>query len=149
MNLKEKVQKDIKEARKNKQTVVLEALRLFFAAIKNKEIEKKEELDNKVLISLLKKQIKIYEETSSQFVDAGRKEEAEKELTKLELLKEYLPTSLSREEVARIVSQVIVGKKMKGIEDQGLVIQEVQKRIQGNADNVLVVQVVREQLQQL
>lgn len=150
MNLKEKVQKDIKQSLKDKKILELETLRLFFSSMKNLEIEKRtKDLENKDLLDLLKKQIKIYQESSAQLVDAGRREEAEIEITKLEFLKEYLPKELSKERLSILISQVILEKKAKSLKDLGAIIHEVQKKVEGRVDNVLIVQMIKEQLQQI
>lgn len=148
MNLKEKIQASIKQALKDKKQQELDTLRILFAAIKNREIEKKiDQLNEMELLSLLQKQIKMIQETATQLVQAGRKEDAEKELTKVEVLKAYLPPAIDEDELKSIVSMVIESKKATSVKDQGLVIKEVQSRVKGGADNVLIVKLVREQLQ--
>lgn len=150
MSLKEKVQEDIKLALKNKNQEDLEALRLLSASIKNEEIKKNKDLLSEMdLLSLLKKQIKMYEETAAQAVEASRKEVAEKELNKVEFLKKYLPPAISEEELLRIVKEIIKTKNPTSLKEQGLIIKEVQNKVKGGADNVLIAKLVREQLQQL
>ena len=150
LSLRETIQADIKEALKNKRVKKLEALRLLFSAIKNLEIKKKvAALEDKGVFSVVKRQIKQYEEAAGQFADAERPKDAEMELSKLEFLKKYLPPQLSQEELSIMVSEVIVSLKAKGLSDQGPVIKEVQKKTQGAADNVLVADLVRKQLQQI
>lgn len=150
MNLKEKVQSDMKQALKKKQSVRLEALRFLFSSIRNAEIEKKgENLTEDDVLAVLRKQIKMYQESIEQCMQAKQSDKAEKELIKLEFLKEYLPPPISEKELFNLISKVIVSMKVKGLEDQGLVIKEVQKRTGGSVDNVRIVQVVRECLQQI
>ena len=150
MGLKEKVQSDIKEALKNNQSSKLEALRLFFSAIKNAEIEKRPKpLEESDLLALLRKQIKIYTEIIEQYADAKKPEKAEVELMKLKFLQEYLPPAPSEKELLRMVDDVILSIKARGPEDQGLVIKEVRKKTGGSADNVQIVRIVRERLQQI
>ena len=150
MSLKEKVQSDIKDALKKNQTPKLEALRLFFSAIKNAEIEKRPKpLEESDLFALLRKQIKIYTEIIEQYADAGQSEKAEVELMKLKFLQEYLPPAPSEKELLRMVDDVILSIKARGPEDQGLVIKEVRKKAGGSADNVQIVRIVRERLQQI
>ena len=150
MGLKETIQSDMKTALKNKQSARLEALRFLFSAVKNAEIQKKpENLTEEDLTALLKKQVKIYEEAITQYVEAKQSNKAEEELIKLEFLKEYLPPPIKGEELSKLVSEAILDIKAKGLSDQGLVIKEVRKRTKGAVDNVEMVRIVRENLKNL
>ena len=149
MSLKNKIQADIKEALKEGQKEKLEALRLFQSKIKNAEIEKKtDKLETAALNALLKTHLKQYDEAVRDYVQAGKSEQAEKELLKMEYLKAYLPPPIDDKELSSIISEIIVSKKPKGLEDQGLIIKEVQQQTQGRADNVKIVHLVRQQLKQ-
>ena len=150
MGMKETIQSDLKEALKNGQKEKLEALRLLISAIKNLEIQNnKEPLTNSKILDVINKQIKQYQEEVQQLAEAGRTKDAEIELSKMAYLKAYLPPQLSSEELALIVSEVILSLKASGLSDQGPVIREVQQKVNGRADNVKVAQVVRKQLQRL
>ena len=150
MGMKETIQSDLKEALKSGQKEKLEALRLLISAIKNLEIQNnKEPLTNSKILDVINKQIKQYQEEVQQLAEAGRTKDAEIELSKMAYLKAYLPPQLSSEELALIVSEVILSLKASGLSDQGLVIREVQQKVNGRADNVKVAQVVRKQLQRL
>ena len=150
MNLKDQISEDIKTALKQKEETQLQALRLLYAEIKNLEIKKKpDSLTDSDIIALIKRQVKQYKEVIQELVQAGRSNEAEEELTKLEHLKKYLPPELTSEELVQIVNESILNTKAEGLKDQGLVIKEVQKKVQGRADNVQIAQIVREKLQQL
>ena len=150
MSLSAQIQSDMKEALKNKQPERLEALRLLVSAVNNLKIQRQgKPLEDADFVRLIQKQVKVYQDIVQQYVSAGRKDEGEKEIIKMEWIKEYLPPPMTKEQLAKLVSEVIVAIKAKGIEDQGLVIKEVRKKTGGSVDNVQMVHIVREHLQQL
>ena len=150
MSVKNQILIDLKEALKTRDDIKLRALRLIQAEIKNLEIRKKPNaLEEKDIIALIKKQLKQYKEIVEELVIAGRSQEAEEELSQAECLKKYLPPELSEEELNQIIKDSIFAAEAKGLDDQGLVIKEVQKKVEGRADNVLIVQLVRKHLQSL
>ena len=150
MKIREQIQSDMKEALKKKQEERLSALRLLQSAIKEKEIQQKPSaLTEKDVFSLLRKQIKQYEEVVQELTNANRTDNLEAEITKIQYLKEYLPPALTKEEVTNIIQTAITELGAKSIKDQGIVIKAVQQKTNGMVDNVQVVQIVREKLQQL
>lgn len=150
MSLKDKISEDIKTALKQKKETELKALRLLLSEIKNIEIKKKPNpLKEEDITAAIQKQVKQYKEVIQELVQAKRSKTAEEELTKLECIKQYLPPALSKTELTVIVNESILSTKAGGMEDQGLVIKEVQKRVKGRVDNVQIAQMVREMLQQV
>ena len=153
MSIADQIQAFFKEALKSKDSLKLEAVRLLISEIKNLEIQKKGKKDSVVkdldVVKVIQKQLKQYKETVQQFVDSGRAGEAEEDLSKMEILKSFLPQSVTDEQLSIIVSEAIVQLKAKGIKDQGIVIREVQSKTMGAVDGVKIVDVVRKQLSQL
>ena len=132
---------------KNKEASTLQALKLVYADCKNKEIELKAILDDAQIISLLKKQVKQYEESIEQYEKAGRLDGAQEQKQRLELIKSYLPKALSKEELKSLVDKTIEDLKATSMKEMGSVIKAVQSRAAGSADNRLLAELVRERLQ--
>ena len=150
MSVKDKISEDIKTALKQKEENKLKALKLLLSEIKNFEIKKKPDtLKDEDIMALIQKQVKQYKEAIQELTQANRSKTAEEELIKLEYIKKYLPPALSKKELSVIVNESILSTKAMGLEDQGLVIKDVQKRVKGRADNVQIAQIVREMLQQV
>ena len=148
-SLRDRILADMKTAMKNKETSTLQALKLVYADCKNKEIELKATLDDVQMISLLKKQVKQYEESIEQYEKGGRLDGAREQKQRLELIKSYLPKALSKEELKSLVDKTIEDLKATSIKEMGSVIKAVQSRTAGSADNRLLAELVRERLQVL
>ena len=146
-SLKDRIMADMKTAMKNKEASALQALKLVYADCKNKEIELKADLDDAQMISLLKKQVKQYEESIAQYEKGGRPEGALEQKKRMELIKSYLPKTLSKEELQSLVDQTIKELKATSMKEMGSVIKAVQSRTAGSADNRLLAELVRERLQ--
>ncbi len=146
-SLKDRIVADMKWAMKSKQASTLQALKLVYAECRNKEIELKTDLDNVQMVSILKKQVKQYEESIEQYERAGRLNSAQEQAGRLKLIKSYLPKALSAEELKVLVGEVIADLKATSIKEMGLVIKTVQSRTEGSADNRQLVALVKERLQ--
>ena len=138
---------DMKSAMKSKEQSRLQALKLVYAECKNQEIELQKELTDTQILSVLKKQIKHYEESIEQFKQAGRSEDAKDQEQRKEIIYAYLPEPLSQEELKKIVDQVIVELKADSIKHIGGVIKAVQSKTAGRVDNRSLVELVKERLQ--
>ena len=146
-SLKDRIMADMKSAMKNKETSALQALELVYADCKNKEIELKADLNDAQVSSLLKKQVKQYEESIAQYEKGGRPEGVLEQKKRMELIKSYLPKALSKEELQSLVDQTIKELKATSVKEMGSVIKAVQSRTAGSADNRLLAELVRERLQ--
>lgn len=146
-SLRDRILADMKSAMKNKETSHLQALKLVYADCKNKEIELKAALDDAQVMSLLKKQVKQYEESIEQYEKGGRLEGAQEQRKRMELIKSYLPKALSKEELQGLVDKTITDLKATSVKEIGSVIKAVQSRAAGSADNRLLAELVRERLQ--
>jgi len=146
-SLKNKIIADMKSAMKNKDQVRLQALKLVYAECKNQEIELQKDLTDIQVISILKKQIKQYEESIAQFRQAGRSEDAEVQEQRKNMIHAYLPKPLSMEELQKIVNEVIVELKAVSIKHMSKVIKAVQSKTAGRVDNKNLVELIKERLQ--
>lgn len=150
LSLKDRILTDMKSARKEKNTALLQTLKLVYADCRNKEIEQKtSHLEDSQMIVLLKKQVKQYEESIAQCEKAERMENAREQRERLRFIQSYLPRALSKEELETLVKETILHLKATSIKDMGLVIKTAQSRAEGFTDNRLLAELVRERLQAL
>jgi uncharacterized protein YqeY len=146
MDLKQRLQEDLKGAMRAKDQVRLRTLRLALAAIKNREIEVRGELSDADVAAILQREAKQRRETLDELEQVDRPELAASEQAELEILTEYLPKQLGREEIADLVRQVIADLNAEGPRQMGLVMRTMMAQLKGQADGKLVSQVVRELL---
>lgn len=146
MNLKEKIDNDLKDALKGNDTLKLSVLRLIKTAIKNLEIEKRKELSEEDLIQVIEKQAKQRRDSIDQYEKAGRNDLADKEKNELAIIDEYLPEKLTQEEVENAISKIIATLSEEEKKNTGRVMGACMKELKGKADPSLVSKVIREKL---
>ena len=146
MSLKDQLTADMKEAMKAKQTERLGTIRQLRGAIKNKEIEVQQDLDDDAIISVISTLVKQRREAAQMYVDNDRPELAAKEEVEMAVLQDYLPAQLGEDEVKAIVVAVIAEVGATSMKDMGKVMPQVMAKTKGAADGKLVNQLVREQL---
>lgn len=146
MDLKQRLQDDLKRAMREKDQVRLRTLRLALAEIKNKEIEVRGELSDADVAAILQREAKQRRETLDELKQVHRPELAASEQAELEILSEYLPKQLGREEITDLARQVIADLSAEGPRQMGLVMRTMMAQLKGQADGKLVSQVVRELL---
>jgi len=146
MSLKDQIMDDFKKAMKNREKERLNTLKMMKSDIRNKEIEKGEELSDADIRSILSKQAKNHEDSIEQYQDGGREDLAEKEERELEIIREYLPEPLSSEELRTLVEETIEDIGASDMSDMGDVMDEIMPQVRGRADGGQVNQLVREML---
>ena len=132
--LKAKILDDVKLAMKAREQVRLNALRLLTAAIKQREVDERIELDDSAVLGLIEKLIKQRKEAAAQFDAGGRPESAEAERFEIKILSEYLPVQMSESEVAQVVADVVKEVGAAGPQDMGKVMAVLKPRLAGKAD---------------
>ncbi|ABX31690.1 conserved hypothetical protein [Petrotoga mobilis SJ95] len=132
--LKDVLNKDLKKYMKEKNTLALNAVRSIISEIKNKEVEKAAELTEEEIVQLIRKQIKMREDSIEQFERADRNDLAEKERKEAEILQGYLPEQLSDEELRKIIEETITEVNATSKKDFGKVMKLVIQKVQGRAD---------------
>lgn len=148
MGLRDQISTDIKEAMRAKESMKLNALRMVQSAFKNREIElRPEPMSEDEHIAILKKLVKQRKESIEQYAAAKRQDLVDGETAELKLLETYLPAQLSREQVEKVVGEVMAALKATSVKDMGAVMKEVQARTAGSADNKMVSEVVKRSLQ--
>lgn len=146
MSLKDQLMQDMKEAMKARQTDRLGTIRQLRSAIKNKEIELRQDLDDNAILGVIGTAVKQRREAAQMYKDNDRLELAAKEETELAILQGYLPAQLSEEDVRAIVVAVITECGASSMKDMGKVMPQVMSRTKGSADGKMVNQLVRELL---
>ncbi len=119
-------------------------LRLLLASIKNREIEKKEALDEEEILAEIASAAKRRKESLEAFREGERQDLVEKEEAELVILEEYLPEQMPEEEVRRTVQDVVDEVGAESPSDLGKVMKELMPRLKGKADGKMVNQIVRE-----
>ncbi len=146
MNIIEKLDSDLKEALKSKDSLRLSVIRMLKASFKNKEIEKMQKLTDDDIISVLQSQSKQRKESIRQFTLAGRMDLAEKEQREFEIILQYLPKQLSDKEIDEIIISSLKEASITSLKDIGLAMKIIMPKIKGSADGKYVNQRVRELL---
>lgn len=143
MNLKEKIESDFIECYKQRDEERVSVLRMLKSAVKNAEIEAKSELSDEAIIKVLQREIKLRDQSASEFRKGNRPELAEKEEQESKIIKAYLPEQLDDAALAEIVKATIIETGASGPSDFGKVIQEVIKKSAGKADGSRISNLVR------
>ncbi|MBX2987884.1 MAG: GatB/YqeY domain-containing protein [Bdellovibrionaceae bacterium] len=147
MELRDQLMTDVKNAMKEKDSLKLNTLRFLQAAIKNREIEMRPNpINSDEIMGVIKKLVKQRKESIEQYQNGGRQDLADQENAELKILEAYLPAQLGRDQVEKIVAEVIAALGAKTVKDMGPVMKEVQARTAGAADNKMVSEVVRGKL---
>ena len=147
--LEDKILEDFKNAMKNKDALRVSTLSFLRAQLKNVAIDKKKDkLDDIDVIAVIKKQIKQRQDSIENFKTGNRLDLAEKEQNESDILKLYLPQELSKEELEKIIAEVISATGASTMKDMGKVMKEVTAKIAGRADSKIVSGLVKEALSQ-
>jgi len=147
MSFKDTLQDAIKTAMRSKDKLRLITLRMFSAAIKQQEVDTRQEPTDEDCLKILTTMIKQRKEAHKQFAEAGRDDLANKETAELAILHEFLPTQLSETELEQMVDNAISATSAKTVKDMGKVMAELKPAIQGKADPAKVSALIKTKLQ--
>jgi len=134
MSLKVRINEDMKAAMKAKETARLGAIRLLMAAMKQKEVDERIELDDAGVVAVIEKMLKQRRDSIAQYEAARRQDLADAEKFEVEVLSAYMPAGLSAAEVGAIVAAAVAESGAKGPADMGKVMALVKPKIAGRAD---------------
>jgi len=146
MSLKEQITEDMKTAMRAKDSERLGTIRMLLAAVKQKEVDERVEVDDVALVAIVDKLIKQRKDAISQFSAAGRQDLADKETAEVKVLEAYLPQRLSQEEIQAAVAAIVADLGAKGPGDMGKVMGAVKAQLAGKADMGLVSAAVKSAL---
>ncbi len=138
MSLKARISEDMKAAMRARESERLGTIRLLLAAIKQREVDERIELDDAAVQGVIDKLIKQRKDSISQFQQAGRNDLADKESAEVEVLKVYMPAALSDAEVAAEVQKAVAESGAAGPQDMGKVMAVLKPRLAGRADMTAV-----------
>lgn len=134
MSLKQQINDDVKAAMLAKDTERRDTIRLLTAAIKQKEVDERIELDDAGVIAVIDKMVKQRKDSIAAFEQGGRADLAAKEAAELTVLQAYLPARLSAEDIAAEVKAIVAELGAKGPGDMGKVMGAVKAKLAGKAD---------------
>jgi uncharacterized protein YqeY len=146
MSLKGRIQEDVKSAMRAHERERLAALRLITAAIKQKEVDERIELDDEQVLAVLDKMVKQRRDSLEQYSQAGRDDLAVKEQFELDLIQTYLPEQLAEDELQALIRSTISELGASSMRDMGAVMGALRGQVQGRADMKAVSEAVRTQL---
>ncbi|MCR8961561.1 GatB/YqeY domain-containing protein [Variovorax sp. S2] len=134
MSLKEQITEDMKTAMRAKDSERLGTIRLLMAALKQKEVDERVELDDAMIVAIVDKMVKQRKDSIAAFTTGGRTDLADKESAEIKVLEVYLPQRMSADEVATEVKAIVAELGAKGPGDMGKVMGAVKTRLAGKAD---------------
>lgn len=146
MTLSERINNDLKDAMKSKDSFKLGVIRMVKGAMQLEKPNPREELTDDDVIKVLSKQIKMRKEAITQFDAAGRNDLADQNKKELEILSAYMPEQLSLEELNKIIDKVFDEVKPTSVKDMGMIMKSLSPLIKGKADMSLVNSIIKERL---
>ena len=132
--LKYQINEDVKTAMRGKEKERLAALRFITAAIKQREVDERIELDDAQVLAVLGKMVKQHRDSIEQYEKAERKDLIEKERFELDIVLSYLPQPLSEDEVNALIDAAIASAGAASMKDMGKVMGRLKPELQGRAD---------------
>jgi len=147
MSLTQQVQRDLVDAMRHKQELRLSTLRMMKAALQNKRIEKRADLDEKEELQVFGTMIKQRKDSIEQFEKGNRPELAQKEAQEIVIIEAYMPKAVGEEEIVATVQAVIAEMGSPTMRDMGAVMKNVMAKFGGaRVDGKLVSEAVKKQL---
>lgn len=146
MSLEERLKDEMRSALKSREKLRLSVIRMALAAVKNKEIEEREKLDDGAIVRVINGLVKKGEESLFHFQQANRRDLIEKQEKELEILRSFLPQQLSQDEILTLVDEAIKETNALDMKDLGKVMKSLMPKTAGRADGKVVHQMVREKL---
>jgi uncharacterized protein len=134
MTLKARIQEDMKSALRAGEKERLAHIRLVMAAIKQREVDERIELDDAQVLAVIDKMVKQRRESIAQFAAGGRADLVAKEEAELKLLGGYLPAQLSEAELDALITAAIASTGAASIKDMGKVMAAIKAQAAGRAD---------------
>ncbi len=146
MSLQDQLVEAMKSAMKARDSIRLDTIRSVRTAIKNREIDAHQALDDDAVVGVMTTLAKQRREAAVAFRDGDRLELAEKEEAELLVLQEFLPTQLGEDEVKALVEETVLALGAGGMKDMGRVMKELTAKTRGRADGKLVSDLVKARL---
>ena len=141
--IKSEIVKAMKEHNKER----LNVLRMVKASVDLEHIDKKVEINDELVLSVVLKQVKMREDSIEQYSKTSRSDLVEKETLELNILKEFLPKPLTDSEVDELISEAIDEIKPEGMKDMGKVMGYLSPKVKGRTDQKALSMKIKERLQ--
>jgi uncharacterized protein YqeY len=133
MSLSDRLTEDLKFAMKSRDQLRMDVIRMIKAAVLNKEVELKRDLDDAEMSRVMTTLVKQRRESIEQFEKAQRTELAAKERKEIEIIESYLPRPLSPQELEAIIASVVTETGSRSLKDMGTVMKAVMARLAGQS----------------
>jgi len=146
MSLKDRIQQDVKDAMRAREKERLATIRLITAAIKQREVDERIELDDEQVLLVLDKMCKQRRESISQFEKASRDDLIAVEVREMEIIQDYLPKQLGDDEIAALIDAAMSDTGATSIKDMGKVMGQLKPKLQGRADMSAVSAMIKARL---
>ena len=145
-SLKSKITEDMKASMKSGDKERLAAVRLILAAIQEKEVALREQLNDEQIIEVLQKLAKKIKESIVQYKDANRDDLVKQEEFELSVVSEYLPDNMSEEEVTKLIDKIFQEKSIENMSQMGDAMKELKQLSGGRVDMALASKLVKGKL---
>lgn len=146
MALKERLMEDLKNAMKNKDKSLKDVITLVRAAIKQREVDERIDLNDEDIIDIIAKQVKQKRDSIESFEKGNREDLVAMTQNEIDILMEYMPRQLTEDEVDEIVKSAVDETGANTVKDIGKVMSIVMPKVKGKADGNLVNKIVRQYL---
>jgi hypothetical protein len=146
VSLKAQITEDMKTAMKAGDKDRLKVVRLMLAAVKQVEVDTREEIDDATVLRVIEKMVKQRKDSVEQYTKGGRQDLADIETAEIAVLDTYLPEQLGDDELAALIDEVIAATGAESIRDMGKVMGGIKAKAAGRADMGAVGAKVKERL---
>ena len=146
MTLLDTINNDMKNYMKEKDSFSLGVVRMVKGAIQLESINKKKELTDEEIISVISKQIKMRKDSIVEFEKGNRQDLVEQNKKEIEILNKYMPEQLSMEEINKIIDEAFLLIKPTSSKEQGFIMKEITPKLKGRADMSLVSGIIKDRL---
>ena len=149
MTMKSRLDDDLKQAMRNRDTVRRDVIRYLRSEIRNQEIRVQKDLDDEGVVQVLSRQAQQRRDSIEAFAGADRADLVEKEQAELAIIMEYLPQQMTRDEISELVQQVVADVGATGPGDMGKVMSQIMPQVRGRAEGREVSSMVMETLRSM
>jgi hypothetical protein len=146
VSLKSRITEDMKAAMRAKAAQRLGAIRLLLAAMKQREVDERIELNDADIVAIIDKMLKQRKDSISQFEAGGRPDLAANERFEMEVLQAYMPQPLTAAEIEQLVNDAIASTGAQGASGIGKVMAAIRPKLAGRADMAQVSALIKSRL---
>ena len=146
MSLKEKLMEDLKSAMRNRDKLRKDTITMVRAAIRQKEVDDRVELNDQDVIDILTKQLKEKKHSIEEFKKGDRQDLIEQTNKEIDVLLDYLPKQLGEDELRQIIQEVMTENNINSVKDMGTLMKHIMPKVKGKADGNTVSKIAKELL---